>query len=429
MKFGKKSGTDVLTSSERSIVRLVSAIQFINILDFQMVMPLGADFARDLGIPASDIGWVTGAYTAAAFLSGIAGAALLNRVNRRLALAISLWGLVISTALGGLSTSYATLICARILAGFFGGPAVSLSYAVLADGVAEERRGQAMGIVSGIYSVAGIVGLPIGLKLAEWGSWRLPFFAIALVGVGLVLMVLRATRPMAANARDESDRVQQIAALTRGNRRSVGLAFAVTFIALFGNFLLVPSVAAYLQLNLGYPRSHLSLLYVTGGIVTFLTTRLVGRMTDRFGSARMILGATPCIVGVYYCLFVHYSPLVPVLLLFVLSGVCNSSRYVIVTTETSKVPPPDQRPGFMSLMSAAQALGQSLGAFGSSLILVDTGTDRPLLHMGRVACLASLLAAIVPVLLIRLRHMNHRRAKDQETIDALNATAAEQTGA
>jgi hypothetical protein len=37
--------------SESWMVFLIGAVQFINIWDFVMVMPLGPDFARTLGIP------------------------------------------------------------------------------------------------------------------------------------------------------------------------------------------------------------------------------------------------------------------------------------------------------------------------------------------------------------------------------------------
>ena len=56
--------------SERAIVFLVGAVQFVNILDFMMVMPLGPDFSRALGIPTSHLGYIGGAYTAAASVAG-----------------------------------------------------------------------------------------------------------------------------------------------------------------------------------------------------------------------------------------------------------------------------------------------------------------------------------------------------------------------
>ena len=52
--------------SERMVVLLVAAVQFVNILDFMMVMPLGPDFAAALGIPTSHIGMIGGSYTLAA---------------------------------------------------------------------------------------------------------------------------------------------------------------------------------------------------------------------------------------------------------------------------------------------------------------------------------------------------------------------------
>ena len=53
-------------TSERLLVFLVGAIQFVNILDFMMVMPLGPDFARALGISTAHLGTVGGSYAAAA---------------------------------------------------------------------------------------------------------------------------------------------------------------------------------------------------------------------------------------------------------------------------------------------------------------------------------------------------------------------------
>jgi hypothetical protein len=84
--------------SEGWMVFLVGAVQFINIWDFVMVMPLGPDFAQALDIPLSHLGLLGGAYTAAAALAGIAGSTFLDRFDRRPALAVAMTGLVLGTA-------------------------------------------------------------------------------------------------------------------------------------------------------------------------------------------------------------------------------------------------------------------------------------------------------------------------------------------
>src|ERR671930_1741893 len=69
--------------SERALLAVIGAVQFINILDFMMVAPLGPDFARALGIPLSHIGYVFGSYTAAAALAGVAGPLFFPRFVRK----------------------------------------------------------------------------------------------------------------------------------------------------------------------------------------------------------------------------------------------------------------------------------------------------------------------------------------------------------
>ena len=59
-----------------AVIFLVGAIQFVNILDFMMVMPLGPDFAKALGIPTAHLGIVGGSYTAAAAVAGLVAAPL-----------------------------------------------------------------------------------------------------------------------------------------------------------------------------------------------------------------------------------------------------------------------------------------------------------------------------------------------------------------
>src|SRR4051794_34846466 len=95
--------------SESRLLFLIGAGQFVNILDFMMVMPLGPDFAEGLGIAPSRLGLIGGSYTVAAAVSGMLGSLFLDRFDRRKALAVALFGLVIGTAAGGFSTGLSTL--------------------------------------------------------------------------------------------------------------------------------------------------------------------------------------------------------------------------------------------------------------------------------------------------------------------------------
>src|SRR3954454_7675149 len=98
--------------SERKLLFLLASVQFVNIVDFMMVMPLGPTLAVPLGIPTSRLGVVVASYTAAAALAGIVGALFLDRFDRKRALMVAMLGLAVGTVSGALARDFATLVAA-----------------------------------------------------------------------------------------------------------------------------------------------------------------------------------------------------------------------------------------------------------------------------------------------------------------------------
>src|SRR5689334_14087486 len=96
--------------SERKLVFLVGAGQFINMLDFGIVLPLGPDFAKALDIPVSKLGMLGSSYITAEVVAGIAGAFFLDRFDRRRVFAVALTGLVVATAACGLATGFVSML-------------------------------------------------------------------------------------------------------------------------------------------------------------------------------------------------------------------------------------------------------------------------------------------------------------------------------
>ena len=282
--------------SEGWTVFLVGAVQFINIWDFVMVMPLGPDFARALDIPLSHLGLLGGAYTAAAAIAGIAGSTFLDRFDRRPALAIAMTGLVLGTLAGGLAWSFPTLLAARFLAGAFGGPATSLSLSIIADVVPPERRGKAMGAVMGAFSVASVIGVPLSLQLSVWGGWRLPFLVVGGLGLVVTASVAASLPSLRAHL---TRRAESVAPRLPLFRPLVLTSYAMTAVTMAGGFLVIPNISAYLLTNLGLPRNQLQWVYGIGGVVSFATLRGVGRLVDRLGSFRVGTVASLILAGAF----------------------------------------------------------------------------------------------------------------------------------
>lgn len=379
---------------------LVGAVQFVNILDFVMVMPMGPDFARALGIPNSQLGLIGGSYTASAAVAGLAGSFFLDRFDRRKALAVAMLGLVIGTAAGGLATGLGSLLLARVVAGAFGGPATSLALSIVADVVPVERRGTALSRVMIAFSVAQVLGVPFSLELSRRFGWQVPFFTVAGLGVVVAGAAVFSLPSLTGHLAGRVARTASAWEEARGILRhsEVRVSYLTTFVVMAGGFILIPNISAYVQENLGYPRDLLWILYLAGGLTSLVAMQVAGKLVDRLGSFGVGSFGAVLLAIVTFVGFVAYPPGFPVMGLFVGFMVANSFRNVAYSTLASRVPHPSWRARFMSFQSAVQHFASAAGASLSAWILTET-PDHKLEHVATVAGISIALSFCLPPLL------------------------------
>lgn len=387
---------DVATPLERRVVWVVAMVQLINVLDFMMVTPLGEDFSRALAIDPSKMGYVTGAYTAAAFTGGLLGARILDRFDRKPPLILAMLGLATGTALGGFATGLGSMIAARLIAGVFGGPATSLSLAIIADVVPVHRRGRAMATVMAAFSVASVLGIPAGLMLARAGGWRLPFYSIAGLALVANLVAMKLLPSVRGHLDGPRHRHTPMVELIR--RPEVGYGLATGAVVLFSVFIVVPNIPTYLMRNLHFPRNHYELLYLAGGAVSFVTLQISGRWMDRTTPIKVMLTGTALSIAAIALGFMGEA-IVPIPIVFMLFMSSGSFRGLAQQTLATRLPAPSERAQYMSLQSALQHAAMTAGAFASSMILTEdkaTGRIGPVWVIGAIGIA---LAAIAPMLL------------------------------
>jgi predicted MFS family arabinose efflux permease len=250
-----------------------------------------------------------------------------------------------------------------------------------------------MGAVMGAFALASVFGVPLGLELAHYGTFRTPFFVVALLGlVGAV-----AGRTFLPSLRGHLAKGIEHTPLSALLRTDVVLSLSLTGLLTVSTFVLVPNISSYLLQNLGYPRSRLGVLYLVGGSLSFFSMRLIGRIIDRFGSALVGTVATVLYCVVVVSMFLAVPPLLPILVAFAGFMVVNSSRMVAHSALTSKVPQAPERARFGSVQSAVQHLTAAVGAFLSARMLSES-EHHTLVGMPQVAGMAVVFAVGVPAL-------------------------------
>lgn len=361
---------------------LIGAGHFINTLDFTMVLPLGPDFAKVLDIPVSNLGMLGASYTATEAVASFAGAFFLDRFDRRRALAVVFTGLVVATAACGFATGLVSLLAARMVAGVFGGNAATLALVIVSDAIAPERRGRAMGAIASSATIASVLGVPAGLELARLGGWRSPFFTLAALGAVVTLATMSMLPPQRSHLLVQPRPFREVL-----RRPVVLLGLTCVAIGAIAHHTLAPSLSAYIQLNRGYPRDQLGLLYMIGGAFSFITARLVGWLADRYGAALVVAFGATLYTAVLIVGFIYPVDAIPVRVIFVGFIISSGFRFVPMMALSSRIPGPEERARFLSVEATVDAVAVTIGAMLGAQILGER-PDGSLARIDDVAWLA-----------------------------------------
>ncbi len=347
----------------------LAAVQFTHIMDFMIMMPLGPEFMRAFGITPTQFGFLVSSYSFSAGLAGFTAGFFMDRFDRKRALLVLYSGFLLGTLCCALAPNYLMLLLARTVSGGFGGVAGSVVLAIVGDVIPFERRGRAMGVIMTAFSLASILGLPIGLMFAGWFGWHAPFLLI--VGLGL-LILLTANRTLPrllphghGTAHDAWEQMRAI--LTRSNHHR---AFALIVFLTASGSLIYPYLTPSMVANVGLPESQMWLIYLFGGAATFVTARYFGHLADRHGKLRTftwlaLLSAIPTL-GVTN---LPISPVWVVLAVTTTYMVFTSGRFVPSMAMITASVEARYRGGFMSVNSAMQQIAAGLATAGAALLV------------------------------------------------------------
>lgn len=384
---------------ERWYVIILAAIQIVHILDFVIMMPLGPRFMRVFNITPVEFSTLVSAYTFSAGIVGFFGALYADHFDRKKFLLFNFTGFIVGTFMCAIAPNFAALLIARIIAGAFGGILNANVLSLVSDLIPFQRRGAAMGVVMSAFSISSIVGIPIGLYIANHFDWHGAFYFICIVGVIfwiLSFMILPNVQAR-ATAKSFKDNLMNFKSILI--QKDYIQSFSLTSVLGFGVFMIVPFLSTYMVRNVGMTEEQLPLIYLIGGSCTIISARIIGKLCDRVGSFKVFkVVALISIVPIF--LVTHLPAGLPIALalfatsLFTMFG---SGRFIPAMTLVSAVVKPEERGTFMSLENASRQLSSGVASQGAGLIIGSTAAGA-LTHydiVGYIGIATSLIAIYI----------------------------------
>ncbi len=194
-----REGVAALTRYQRLLTLNLFALTFVLGTSEFVIVGLLAEISTDLNIAISTAGAVVSAFALAFAIGTPILTALFSRFSK-FPLMLTLLGIfIIGNIFTALSTTYALLFISRLITAIVTGVLIALAMAVASESVPADKQGTVIAIIFTGFTVASVVGVPLGTYIGQWGGWHLTFWFTS--GLGIVSM-LASWRKIGCKQRD-----------------------------------------------------------------------------------------------------------------------------------------------------------------------------------------------------------------------------------
>lgn len=302
--------------------------------------------------------------------------------DRRRLLTLSMLWYAVFLGLSALMPGFGSLLVMRVLAVL--SPAIFTPQAAACVGllVAPHQRGRAITFIFLGWSVASVLGMPLGAWIGGTLGWRSAFAFVALLGLISAAWVWRALpdgiKPPALSRAAWGETLRS---------KALMLCVAVTVLYSAGQFVLFSYFAPYYKAQLQVTPVQLSLLFAWFGAFGLIGNIVMSRRIDRIGAARAVLWGVGS-MAVSLLLWPLGTSLLLAALITIPWGLgcfsANSAQQARLVGIA-----PALASGSIALNTSAMYAGQALGAGSGGWLIVHDGMGS--LHWFG---LAALLAAM-----------------------------------
>lgn len=420
-----ESGKQVLVNNkERIILLLLTVLNFTHILDFMIMMPLGNYLMPYFDISSQQFSMLVASYTFSAGVSGFLAAFFVDGFDRKKVLLFAYAGFLIGTLCCALSPVYGVLLGSRIVTGMFGGLIAAQVLSIVADVFVYERRAAAMGMIMAAFSAASVLGVPLGLYIANIFNWHAPFFFVVILGSLLVPFLIKFLPRMDGHLRGNDQPKTSPLELVGDIFRNSGqiLALSLTAVLMMGHFIIIPFINPFMEFNMGFTKTQTPLIYMVGGALTMISSPLIGRLADRVGKYKLFV--ILALLSLPLIALITDLPSIPFYLVLCITGVwfvVATGRMIPTQAMVSNVVPPERRGSFMSFNSSVQQISVGLASVFAGLIVVKM-PDNSIANY-EITGYVSIAVILLSIFVATMLHKKLKEGSEEEPVLGREALA------
>lgn len=344
--------------------------------------------AEDLNVSLATAGQLITVFALVYAISAPVLLSLTAKVERKRLYLISLFIFTLGNLMTYFSTTFTTVMIARIFTAMSTALVIVLSLTITTKIVEPRHRAKALGLVFVGVSSALVIGVPVGIFVTEAFGWRAVFLGIALLSaISMILIALLLEKMPVVEVVPLKAQIKSLANL------KIFSAQLTTLFMLAGHYMLYAYLTPFLVEAFDMNASWISICYLIFGIASVSGNALGGWLSDTIGTGKAILLVVSTFAVVLFIIPYTIVALPLFLVVTVLWGALSWAltpplqNYLIqIDPKTSDIQ--------QSLNTAALQIGISIGSAVGGAMFTVTGSVMHLASFGAVLVLCALGCAI-----------------------------------
>lgn len=401
------------TGYQKFAIFILALTTFTVVLDFMVMSPLGDILMKSMNLKPAHFGFAVSAYALSAGISGLLTAGFADRYDRKKLLLFFYTGFIAGTLLCGIANTYPLLLGARIITGLFGGVIGSISMAIIADLFDLQHRGRVMGFMQMGFGASQVLGIPIGLYLANVWGWHAPFLWVAVMAIVIAISIAVRMHPLTKHLAVQQDKSALKHLLHTIAKKDYRVGFTATALMSIGGFMMMPFGSAFAINNLRITQQQLPLLFMVAGISTLVVMPQIGKLSDRIDKFKIFTIASAwMIVMVLIYTNLTATPFLTVVIFNVLMMAGIMSRMIPSSALITAIPVMQDRGAFMSINASLQQIAGGIAAAFAGMIVTQKDKFSPLEHYNTLGYIIVCITMVSVYLLSRVSALVKRKISE-----------------
>ena len=295
---------------------------------------------------------------------------------------------IVGNVISALADSYALLIFSRVITAIVSGVLTALAMSVANDTMPAAKRHTVIASIFAGFTIANVLGVPLGTFVGQLGTWHLTFWLTALLGV-LALITCMAAIPK--NLISEKSSLKDQLSLLAHPR--IILAFFIPTFSIAGTYTLYTYITPIIENGLSIPAKYVSMILLAYGVFSIFSNVLAGKIAGHNGVSKLryiFIIQAAVLTSLFFTMASTIAGLITLMLMAVLIYVMNTTIQLYLMN-LAEIHAQGTKDFASSLTPVSVNIGIALGSFlGGSVVAAGS-----LAHLSWVGGIAALIASLL----------------------------------